>query len=66
LTLTGDVLSGQAQRVFTIPSATTSVRGEIRVGANLTISGDILSAPAPISYVLPEASASVRGKIRIV
>jgi len=54
----------QTLPIYTLPKASASVLGGIKVGANLSIDADgILSAGN--SYVLPTASASVLGGIKV-
>lgn len=58
LALTSDIVS------YTLPTASASVLGGIKVGANLSIDGNgVLSAGN--SYVLPTASATVLGGIKV-
>lgn len=52
----------QAANAVTIPAATATTLGGVKVGSNLTIAADgTLSAPAP--YTLPNATTSVKGGI---
>jgi hypothetical protein len=51
---------------YTLPPATASVLGGVKVGANITVAGDgTISVAAPTAaYVLPVATASVLGGIK--
>jgi hypothetical protein len=58
LALTSDIVA------YTLPTASASVLGGIKVGANLSIDGNgVLSAGN--SYVLPTASATILGGIKV-
>jgi hypothetical protein len=50
---------------YTLPTATESVLGGVKVGSGLTIDSGVLSADIPDTYTLPEASASALGGIKI-
>lgn len=51
---------------YTLPIASGSVLGGIKVGTNLTIDGDgVLAAEAGAGYVLPAATDAVRGGIKV-
>lgn len=68
LTVAADgTLNATTTSPYTLPAATASVRGGLRVqvGNGLNLTGDLLSSTAPAQYVLPTASASVTGGIRI-
>lgn len=55
-----------AASAYTLPTASTSVLGGIKVGSNLTISNGVLSAPTPTAaYSLPTASSSVLGGVKV-
>ena len=56
-----------AASAYTLPPASASVLGGIKVGSNLSITTDgTLSAPAPTAaYSLPPASTSVLGGIKV-
>jgi hypothetical protein len=52
--------------ISTVPTATASVLGGIKVGARLSISNGVLSADTQGStYNLPTASASVKGGVKV-
>jgi len=50
---------------YTLPPATTTVLGGIKVGANLTVAADGTLAAAAASYTLPAATATVLGGIKV-
>jgi hypothetical protein len=50
---------------YTLPTASESVIGGVRVGTNLSITGGVLSAPAPTPYTLPTSSSLVLGGVRV-
>ena len=53
----------KVNNTYTLPSASSSVIGCVRVGNNLSILDGVLSAPSP--YTLPTSSSSVLGGIRV-
>ena len=53
----------KVNNTYTLPSASSSVIGCVRVGNNLSILDGVLSAPS--SYTLPTSSSSVLGGIRV-
>jgi hypothetical protein len=50
---------------FTLPTASSTVLGGIKVGANLTITNGVLAATGGGSYTLPTATSSVLGGIKV-
>jgi hypothetical protein len=51
---------------YTLPTATTSVLGGVKVdGTTITISGGVITAAAAVPYTLPQATTSVLGGIKI-
>lgn len=50
---------------YTLPTATSSVLGGVKVGSGLSISSGVLSATGGGSYTLPTASDSVLGGVKV-
>lgn len=50
---------------YTLPTATSTVLGGVKVGTGLSISSGVLSATGGGAYTLPTASSSVLGGIKI-
>lgn len=67
LSVTADgTLNAVTTSPYTLPAATASVRGGIRVqvGNGLNLTGDLLSSSAPAAYTLPVATSSVLGGVK--
>lgn len=67
LSTIGAEISGGGGGGYTLPTATASRLGGIKVGANLSVTDDgTLSAPTPTpAYELPTASANTLGGVKI-
>jgi carbonic anhydrase/acetyltransferase-like protein (isoleucine patch superfamily) len=65
--LFGNVIFPPAAEPYVLPTASATVLGGVKIGANLSIDANgVLSAPAPgTNYTLPTASATVLGGIKI-
>ena len=51
---------------YTLPTASASTKGGVKIGTGLSMSGDVLNAVSGDSdYVLPTASASTKGGVKI-
>jgi hypothetical protein len=63
----GNVVFPPAAEPYVLPTASATVLGGVKIGANLSIDANgVLSAPAPgTNYTLPTASATVLGGIKI-
>jgi hypothetical protein len=69
ITITPDTVgnltvSGQPSIPYTLPTATTTILGGVRIGANISVSGNGTISVAP-PYVLPVASQTVLGGIKV-
>ena len=63
--LTGDVTVSGGSGSYTLPTATDTVLGGVKVGTGLAISSGVLSATGGGSYTLPTASDTVLGGIKV-
>ena len=62
-TYTPPDLSGYLTTQYTLPAATTTTLGGVKVGSNITINSGEISVAAP--YSLPTASSTVLGGIKV-
>jgi hypothetical protein len=50
---------------YTLPTASASVKGGVRIGSGLSMTGQVLSVDFPAGYTLPTASPTVKGGIKV-
>lgn len=50
---------------YTLPTASDTTKGGVKIGSGLTMTGEVLSNDNPTPYSLPTASAEVLGGIKV-
>lgn len=50
---------------YTLPTASASTKGGVKIGAGLSMDGEVLNNSNPTAYTLPTASASTKGGVKI-
>ena len=64
ITTIGDAISSGGGGGYTLPTASASVKGGVKVGDGLTMDGEVLKTTGG-GYTLPTASASVKGGVKV-
>lgn len=57
--------SGGGGGGYTLPTASASTKGGVKVGAGLTMDGEVLNNTNPTPYSLPTASAETLGGVKV-
>ena len=63
--LKSDITIGGGSSNYTLPTASSSVKGGVKIGSGLSMTGEVLSANATSNYTLPTASSSIKGGVKI-
>lgn len=65
-TTIGDAINaGGGGSQYTLPTASASVKGGVKIGSGLTMTGEVLSNDNPTPYSLPTASAETLGGVKV-
>lgn len=60
-----DAISAGGGGGYTLPTASGSTKGGIKIGSGLTMDGEVLNNNNPTAYTLPMASADVLGGVKV-
>lgn len=65
MTTIGDAISSGGGGGYTLPTASPSTKGGVKIGAGLTMDGEVLNNTNPTPYALPTASAETLGGVKV-
>lgn len=61
----GDEINAGGGGGYTLPTASDSTKGGVKIGAGLTMTGEVLSNDNPTPYTLPTAGADTKGGVKV-
>lgn len=64
-TIGNEISEGGGGGGYTLPTASASTKGGVKIGEGLTMNGEVLSNDNPTQYELPVASAETLGGIKV-
>lgn len=64
-TIGEEISEGGGGGGYTLPTASTTTKGGVKIGVGLTMDGEVLKNTNPNAYTLPTAAAEVLGGIKV-
>lgn len=64
-TIGAEISAGGGGGGYTLPTASASTKGGVKIGSGLTMTGEVLSNDNPTPYSLPIAAANVLGGVKV-
>ena len=64
-TLGAEISGGGGGGGYTLPTASSDVKGGVKIGSGLSMDGEVLNSSNPTPYSLPTASGDTKGGVKI-